>query len=236
MLVHAPSQPGEKINEFRPFEAKWDYPRSKIETEQILRYEHQAIPLVILRIAGVYDDYCHSIPLAHQAQRIYERSFTGHFFPGNLSHGQSFLHLDDLVSLLKMLVEHRQGLPAEMSLLCGEPETVSYGELQKIFGQLIHGERWMTLRIPKWLAKIGAYLKADPFIKPWMIGIADDHYELDISRAKALLAWEPRHSLRGVLPLMVAHLKENPAEWYKQNKLHPPRGLPPAPREAQAGA
>jgi hypothetical protein len=31
----------------------------------------------------------------------------------------------------------------------------------------------------------------DPFIQSWMIDLADDHYELDISRARTLLGWEP---------------------------------------------
>ena len=33
-----------------------------------------------------------------------------------------------------------------------------------------------------------------------MIDLADDHYDLDISRARTLLGWEPKHSLRETLP------------------------------------
>ena len=45
------------------------------------------------------------------------------------------------------------------------------------------------IAFPRPLAKFGAWLQnllpgADPFIKPWMIDIADDHYALDISRAR----------------------------------------------------
>jgi nucleoside-diphosphate-sugar epimerase len=50
MQVNPPSKPGERITEDSPLEPKWDYPS--------------------LRIAGVYDDRCHSIPIAHQIQRI----------------------------------------------------------------------------------------------------------------------------------------------------------------------
>src|SRR5687768_15104038 len=69
MLVHAPCQPGERINEHWPIDPKWDYPKSKIETERLIHEERGAIPVVIQRIAGVYNDRCHSIPLAHQIQR-----------------------------------------------------------------------------------------------------------------------------------------------------------------------
>src|SRR5690606_16195564 len=35
MLVHKPCEPGERIDERWPLEAKWDYPQSKIDTEQL---------------------------------------------------------------------------------------------------------------------------------------------------------------------------------------------------------
>jgi hypothetical protein len=49
---------------------------------------------------------------------------------------------------------------------------------------------------------------ADPFIKPWMIDRANDHYALDIKRARTLLGgrrcaafeWSPRSWLPRFLP------------------------------------
>jgi len=60
---------------------------------------------------------------------------------------------------------------------------------------------------------------ADPFIKPWMIDRANDHYALDITRARTLLGWEPKRSLRATLPKMIAALKLDPLGWYRENKL-----------------
>jgi hypothetical protein len=65
----------------------------------------------------------------------------------------------------------------------------------------------------------------DPFIKPWMIPRADDHYALDITRARETLGWEPRRSLRVTLPTMVAALKADPLGWYRENELDPPGRL-----------
>jgi nucleoside-diphosphate-sugar epimerase len=93
MLVHAPCQPGERIDEHWPLEPKWDYARSKVATEALIRRERGDIRAVSLRIAGVYDDECHSIPLANQIQRVFERKLTGKLFPGDISRGQSFVHL-----------------------------------------------------------------------------------------------------------------------------------------------
>ncbi len=231
MLVHAPCAPGQRINEDWPLEPKWDYPESKVTTERLIRAERGDIPAVLLRIAGVYDDRCHSIPLARQIQRIYERRVTSRVFPGAISHGQAFVHLEDLVEAFLRVVERRAELPPELPLLVGEPATLSYDELQHTLGRLIHGEEWETREIPKALAKAGAWVQDqmplgdEPFIKPWMIDLADDHYALDITRARTLLGWEPKRSLGGTLPKMIAALEADPLGWYRANKLEPPSSL-----------
>jgi nucleoside-diphosphate-sugar epimerase len=229
MLVHRPAEPGEYINEDWPLGPNWAYPESKVRTEKLIREKRGDIPAVLLRIAGVYDDGCHSIPLAHQIQRIYEREFTSRVYSGSASHGQSFVHLDDLVDAIEITIERRAALPSELPVLLGEPEPLSYDELQHTMARLIHGDHWETLEVPgpvSPLAKAGAWVMeklpgADPFIKPWMIDRANDHYALDITRARTLLGWEPKRSLRETLPKMIAALKADPLAWYRENDLEP---------------
>ncbi len=233
MLVHRPAEPGQFINEDWPIEPTWAYPESKVRTEQLIRDERGDIRAVLLRIAGVYDDLCHSIPLAHQMQRIYEGKLTSRIYSGSTSHGQSFIHMGDLVDAIALVVEHRAQLPPELPLLLGEPEPLSYDELQHTFARLIHGEELETLEVPGALAplaKAGAWVMeklpgADPFIKPWMIDRANDHYALDIARARTLLGWEPKRSLRGTIPKMIAALKADPVGWYRENNLELPSQL-----------
>ncbi|MGH9954793.1 MAG: NAD-dependent epimerase/dehydratase family protein [Nitrososphaeraceae archaeon] len=90
VLVQAPSIRGVRINEDSPLEIppKWPYPKSKVQTENVIHTERGNIPSMILRIAGVYDDLCHSIPLAQQIQRIYERDPSAYFSPGNPCRGR----------------------------------------------------------------------------------------------------------------------------------------------------
>jgi hypothetical protein len=92
------------------------------------------------------------------------------------------------------------------------------------------------LRIPKAAAAIGAWAQdklepvvpdaidqgEPPFIKPFMVRMADDHYALDIGRARQLLGWTPKHRLKDRLPDMVRTLKQDPAAWYEANGLTPP--------------
>lgn len=246
MLVHAPTTPGRPINEDWPLRPSWPYPESKVRTEQVIQAERGDIPAVILRLAGVYDDLGHTATLPRQIQRIFERDPTAYVFPGNLSHGQALVHLRDTVDLYIRLVERRGELPPELVLVVGEPEAVGYGELQVRLGRLIHGEEWKTLQIPKSLAKVGGWLQdtlplgRKSFVKPWMINLADDHYELDISRARSLLGWDPQRRVRDTLPKIVAALKADPWAWYRENELEMPAWLaevepPPADAELSDG-
>jgi len=159
MLVHAPTQPGHPITEDSPLEGKWDYPKSKIITEQIIRENRRNMKVVNLRIAGVYSDKGDSIPITNQIQRIYEKQFTSHFFSGDTTHGASFVHIEDVVDAIARCVDRRAELAEVLDLLIGEPETVSYGQLQEALGTLIHGVEWNTLRVPKPLAKVGAWVQ-----------------------------------------------------------------------------
>lgn len=222
MLVYKPSAPGQKITEQSPLQPSWGYPQSKVATEKMIRSEHGHIPFVNLRVAGVYSDVGNSIPIANQIQRIYEKQITAYLFPGNLAHGSTFVHLDDLTDVMVKAIEKRKELPTEVTLNIGEEETLSYEQLQHIISRELYGKESKLIRIPKAVAKMGAAVQnmfGNNFIKPWMIDIADDHYELDSSKAEQLLRWKPQHRLSNTLPTMIAALKADPEKWYKENKL-----------------
>lgn len=240
MLVHEPARPGGRIDESAPVAPQWAYPISKAKAEDEIRTHRGDIPVTLLHLAGLYDEKTAVPTLSHQIARIYERDLKAHLYSGDPQAGQSMIHIDDMVELFRRAVEKRADMPEECVILAGEPEGVPYAELQRQLGQLIHGrEDWETIAIPKPAAKAGAWVEEKsepvvpdaidrgekPFIRPFMVDMASDHYSLDISRAKELLGWEPKHDIRDVLPKMVAHLKADPVGWYEANDITAPDWL-----------
>lgn len=240
MLVHEAGKPGETVDEDTPIAPKWAYPKSKAKAEEVIRQERGTMPILLLHLAGIYDEESSVPTLAHQIARIYERDMKAHLYSGDVKAGQSFIHRDDMMRLFKLAVDKRNALPDECMILAGEADAVPYDELQTLIGRLIHGEEeWETLSVPKPIAKIGAFaeVKAEPlipddidkgekpFIRPFMIDMAEDHYALDISLARKRLDWQPRHSIRTSLSTIVAKLKADPAGWYEKNGLTPPDWL-----------
>ena len=237
MLVHAPCRPGERIDERSPIDPRWVYPKSKAAAEDVIRAEHGPIPYVLLRLAGVYDDHAMVPTMAQQIARIYERNFQSRFYAGSTLVGQAMLHRADMLDAFRRTVDRRGALPREAEILIGERDAVGYEALQDEFGRLLHGEdNWPTLRVPKTIAAAGAWAQAAlepvipdivdggeaPFIKPFMVDMADDHYALDIRRARELLEWEPRHRFKDELPRLITALQEDPAGWYRTNGITAP--------------
>ncbi|WP_308160238.1 vitamin K epoxide reductase family protein [Arsukibacterium indicum] len=240
MLVHQPVQPGELVSETTPIAPKWAYPESKAETETTIRQHSNGIPCTFLHLAGLYNQHTAVPTLSHQIARIYERDLKSHLYAGNLEAGQSFIHQDDMNELFRCCVAKRKDLPDDCTIIAGEPDALSYSELQDQLGKLIHGEQsWQTISLPQPVAKMGAWLqlKAEPvvpdaidhgeqpFIRPFLIELASDHYALDISHARQLLDWQPRHSISEMLPKMVNQLKKDPVAWYQDNGIRPPDWL-----------
>ncbi len=225
LLVMRPSEPGLVLDERSEVFAEWDYPQSKLDTEAVLEEERGSIHVVVLRIAGAYDEWGHSPPITQQIWRIREKKLESFVFPGNRSHGQSFIHLDDVTACLWGTVLHREALESWEVFLIGEPELLSYGELQDRIGERLHGREWPTLRIPAPIAKAGAWVKEktpggeEEFIKPWMVDLADAHYPVSIERAKRRLHWEPRHRLAQTLPEMIENMLRDPQRFDEINQL-----------------
>lgn len=226
MLVHEPTRRGNIQNEDSPIRGKWHYPASKVRTEKVIREECEGIPYVILRIAGCYDEECNCVPISQHIARIYEKQLASYLFPGNVHHGVPYTHFDDFTDMVFLLIAKRKELPKELTFLCCEEDSISYRDLQTAFGKLIHNkDHWPMIRVPKWFAKLGAWIQnhipfmPKPFIKPWMVDLADDNYEFSMERARKILGWSPKYVLRRALPTMVANLKANPIAWYKRHKI-----------------
>ena len=59
-----------------------------------------------------------------------------------------------------------------------------------------------------------APLVEDPFVKPWMVDRADDHYALDVSRASKEFGWRAEMPLEEGLKRTI--------EWYQHSRSSAP--------------
>ncbi|MFN0065175.1 MAG: NAD-dependent epimerase/dehydratase family protein [Chlamydiales bacterium] len=226
MLVHDPSRRGMIQNEEAHIEGKWHYPASKVRTEHMIEKIQSPIPTVILRIGGCYDDTCNCVPVSQHIARIYEKQLASTVFPGDVNNGVPYTHFDDLLDQIALLIQKRDQMPKHLTLLCCEEDSITYRDLQTEIGRLLWGvEKWPMIRIPKCVARVGAFIQnlipfGPPcFIKPWMIDLADDNYEFTMAKSKKILGWQPKHNLRKTLPAIIEDMKKDPIAWYKRHGI-----------------
>ena len=246
MLVHAPCRPGERIDESQPFAPGWAYPRSKAEAETAILSGRGNIPVSMLRLAGVYDRKSMVPTLAHQFASVYEKRFHSYFYPGDTNTGQAMLHRADMLDAFTRCVAARTSLPPVSAFLIGESDAIGYDALQDRLGRLMHGEKdWPTTRVPKPFAAAGVWMQGAlepfvpdvidggevPFVRPFMVHMADDHYALDTQAAERALGWKPAHRLRDELPEMVRELRTDPIAWYERHTIPKPDWLEAAKNE-----
>lgn len=240
MLVHAPCRPGERIDESQPIAPRWAYPRSKAAAEAAILRERGTIPVVMLRLAGVYDRRSMVPTLAQQFASVYEKRLDSYFYPGDTNTGQAMLHRDDMLDAFTRCVSARSTLPPESAFLIGEVDAMGYDAVQDRLGQLMHAEHdWPTRRVPKPFAAAGVWMQGAlepvipdvidggraPFVRPFMVQMADDHYALDVLAAERSLGWKPVHRLRDELPSMVEELRDDPQGWYERHNIPKPDWL-----------
>ena len=246
MLVHAPCRPGERIDESQPISPRWAYPRSKAAAEDAILKARETIPVCILRLAGVYDHRSMVPTLAHQIACVYERRFDSYFYPGDTNTGQAMLHRADMLNAFERCLAARRSLPPVSAFLIGEADAIGYDALQDELGRLMHGESdWPTKRVPKPFAAAGLWMQGTlepvvpdvidggqaPFVRPFMVQMADDHYALDTRAADVALGWRPEHRLRQELPAMVQELHADPVGWYERHGIPKPDWLEAAKNE-----
>ena len=227
IFVHTSSKDGETINEHSPVIPKANDSKSKVLVEDLIHRMQGDIPTAILRVGNIYDDRCHCLSLASQIQRIYERTWSAHIFPGDLNAGSPFLHIDDFVEAIALVIRKKKDLPHDLVLILGENQTYSYGQWQKAIGMSIHGVDWMTWSIPVSLVKLFLCFRVyfnlgqKNDFQSWFIDGVARSYLLDTSRSKKMLGWQPKSHAIEYVSIWSEQLKKDPARWYEDNQLRP---------------
>jgi len=228
MAALAPTEPGVPIGPEGPRSAAWAYPASKRRCEDILESRQASQPRVELVLAGVYSDDGELVPLFHALELARERRLERLFYPADPDRGLTYVHVDDVCRAIVAALERPLG-PGLHRVMIGEPTPLTQRELMDIASQAWNLPPWRPLRVPRWLAALGAWLLAtaarlrgrDAFYQPWMMRFAGEHFELDLSDARRRLGWKPEHSIHRELPKILERAARNPQRWLQLNRRRP---------------
>lgn len=190
--IYEPFAPGVRVNEDWPERAREGFAEVANEVEERLLAQRDDTKLMSLR-----------------AGEIYGNGFVGEGLRSILLHAMGekaeiedpqreplFLHHNDLVEAFYGAIIHHDRLPAMARILLGEAESPRLDFLK-------NEARWCWQSLQEGQSRDSkpmlqtAHLPEEP----------EDHFELDVTRAREWLGWEPRHRIVEELPRLVEKVR-----------------------------
>ncbi len=220
---------GRRLNERSPADGTIPYARSKAIGEAMVEEHAPRLPAVVLRIGGVFSDWCELPPLYSLIEMWSRRGPAGRIVPGKGKTGVPYIHRAELVARVRACIARREELDAcERLLACGR--TVLHEELFPAIRRLTRsGRSPRPLHVPRRVAKAGLVLAATVgrrvgvrvFEQPWMADYIDRPWLVDCRYSEQRLQVPPLSAgfeLLERLPAMIGNRMRDPARWELRNR------------------
>jgi len=228
LAVMKPPTPGVCLNESTPSNAPMPYARSKADSEVFLKERAEVLPATIVRIGGIFTDWCELPPLYGLFRRWTKRGTMARCIPGKGTSSIPYLHRRDLARLFLRTIEcHEDCAGCETFLGCQDGDVAHHALMAKL-REIAGFTRNAPIHIPVWMARIGLRLEhllgrvtgRHPVEQPWMLDYVDRPMPADTSQTRAKLKWAPSPELGLMerLPVMVRHFQEERELWEERNR------------------
>lgn len=224
-----PPPKGEMLTERSPTSAIIPYGESKSVGEQMVLEASRQLPAVVLRIGGVFTDWCELPPLDSLIRQWAGRFPLNRIVAGHGNTAIPYIHRDDLVGLLRACIDQSKRLGAHEVFLASQHGSVSHLELFDAMHEALPKlERVRPIFVSPTTATIGLTLKLSlgrltrnpPYERKWMLRYIDRPWLADTSYTRNVLGWDCTQG-KGVLdrlPTMVNHYLHQRLLWNQRSQ------------------
>ncbi len=203
------------------------YSKSKAMGEKMLKEHSSRVPAIVLRIGGVFTDWCELPPL-FSVMKLWSRPFIGRMMPGKGNSGFPYIHRKDVVRIVRKIVDKEADLRRYEVLFASQNGATTQKQLfpiiRKACGPQLSGS---SLHISRTMAKFflhGNYLlnsliHRKTYERAWMIRYVDRPLIVDTSYTCSKLDWKPSADLHILtrLPLLMQKFRSQYKRWYQRN-------------------
>ncbi|MCP3978865.1 MAG: NAD(P)-dependent oxidoreductase [bacterium] len=230
MMAMLPPAPGTMLDERTPASGLIPYGRSKATNEGMIAEVRDRLPSIVLRIGGVFSDWCELPPLCSLIRQWGARTPLNRIVVGRGESGFPYVHRSDWVRLVRACLCYDGRLPPHETLLASQHGVVTHDEL---FGALQRarsgaGRAAAPLHVPVTLARVGLHMRAAlgritgsmPYERPWMLRYVDRPWVADTTRTRKRLDWDCSHGMRVCerLPVLLEHFENDRTRWERRNR------------------
>jgi len=221
---------GARVTETTPPDADYHYARAKKAGEEFCRQFSEQFPCTVARFAAVYSDWCEYAPLYKFLETWLSRGLYSRFLAGRGESAIPYIHVQELVSLLRLIMRKSDELP-RFDIYSASPDgSVSHKELYNIATSYYFGSSKKPFYLPKLLAYPGLVAKhilnfthivcGEVFERLWLVRYIDEKLDIDASYTRQALGWEPapRYHITRRLLFLLEKMKSHPDEWRLKNE------------------
>ena len=224
-----PPPAGEMLTEQSPTSAIIPYGESKSAGEQLTLDASRQLPAIVLRIGGVFTDWCELPPL-DSLIRLWAGGFPlNRIIAGRGNTAIPYIHRDDLVGLVRACIDQSEKLGPFEVLLASQHGSVSHLELfdaiRRTFRQ---GGRVHPIFVSPTTAKIGLFLRhalgwvrrVPPYERMWMLQYLDRPWIANTTYTRNKLGWDCSQG-KGILdrlPTMVDRYRQQRLPWNQRSR------------------
>jgi len=200
------------------------YGWSKIMIEKyLMNNANNEYPKVsVLRIGGVFSDWCELPPLSWLINRWSQKNILGRLIPGKGNTGIPFVHRDDLIKFIEEIINKHDRLNNYNIFMVSNPH--SKYEMSTTHNKLfplirnnlgLEGDPiYVNLHIVKLGLMIEHMIGRHPPEQLWMMYHIDCD-NLDKDNIREILEWMPQYPIEECLPRMLRLFHERSAAWDK---------------------
>ncbi|GBC61487.1 NAD(P)-dependent oxidoreductase [Desulfonema ishimotonii] len=221
-----PLPAGQMLTEASPAGAGIAYSRSKAMGEWLLARYADRVPVVILRLGGVFSDWCELPPL-YSVMRMWSQPFlTGRMVVGKGRSGFPYIHRHDVVRIVRRIIEKEDGLRHFESFFASQQGCTCHQDLFPVIRRLC-GRSAEPVFVPPAFARLALYgkyglnrvLRKKTYERTWMIDYVDRPLVVDTAYTRRRLDWTPtpRLEILARLPVLMHNFKNHRRTWEARN-------------------
>ncbi len=223
-----PPATGSFLTEESPVSEYLPYARSKTLGEKLIAEANSQLPCNILRIAGVFSDWCELPPL-YGLIKLWTSAFPfGCIIPGRGESGIPYIHISDLVRLVRLCILLDQELDPYNIFLASQHGAVNHKQLfPAVRSAAAYSGSLRPIHIPLKIAKFGAGLRYTlggisgnkPVEQAWMLEYVDKPWNIDTGLTRRMLDWDcsPELGILMKIPDILNIRKTDPKGWKRRN-------------------
>jgi nucleoside-diphosphate-sugar epimerase len=230
LVAMRPLPPGTMLDGRTPTAEIIPYGKSKAMGEAMIARASEQLPSIVLRIGGVFSDWCELPPLCSLIKLWGARTPFGNIVVGRGESGIPYVHRVDWVRLVRSCIERERDLGVHEVFLASQHGAVSHEDLFLALKRARPGALGAKkpIHVSPALARIALRMKTAfgrvtgkmPYERPWMLDYVDRPWVADTTYTRNRLGWDCSESLqiRERIPVLLSHFHNDRPLWERRNR------------------